>query len=105
LDDNARIDEEDCRPRQVQAWVDDPEQLYSHKEMREIVEKEMMKLPSKYRVAVILRDIELLSNQEAAASMNLGLEAFKSRLLRGRLALREALAPQFRIKREGVARV
>jgi RNA polymerase sigma-70 factor (ECF subfamily) len=105
LDDDARIDGEDYRPRQVQAWVDDPEQLYSHKEMREIVEKEMMKLPSKYRVAVILRDIELLSNQEAAASMNLGLEAFKSRLLRGRLALREALAPQFRIKREGVARV
>jgi RNA polymerase sigma-70 factor, ECF subfamily len=73
--------------------------------MREIVDREMMKLPAKYRVAVILRDIEQLSNQEAAASMNLGLEAFKSRLLRGRLALREALAPQFKSARRGVARV
>ena len=105
LDDEATIDSEDYRPRQVQAWVDDPEQLYSRKEMREIVEKEVMKLPAKYRVAVILRDVEQLSNQEAAASMSLGLEAFKSRLLRGRLALREALAPQFKAAKGGVARV
>ena len=105
LDDEGTIEEEDYRPRQVQAWVDDPEQSYSRKEMREIVEREMMKLPTKYRVAVILRDVEQLSNQEAAASMNLGLEAFKSRLLRGRLALREALAPKFKAAKGEVARV
>lgn len=100
LDDDS-IDPEEYRPRQVQAWVDNPEQLYSRREMREIIEREMMKLPPKYRVAVMLRDIEQLSNNEAAASMNLGLEAFKSRLLRGRLALREALAPQFQKSKGG----
>lgn len=99
------VDENEIRPRQVQAWADDPEQSYSRKEMRKIVETEMMKLPTKYRLAVMLRDLEQLSNQEAAASMNLGLEAFKSRLLRGRLALREALAPKFKVTREGAARV
>lgn len=105
LDESGSGEEEEFRPRQVQAWVDDPEQLYSRKELREIVEKELMKLPSKYRVAVMLRDIEELSNQEAATSMNLGIEAFKSRLLRGRLVLREALAPRFRGGREGAVNV
>ncbi len=103
--DDAVNEPDEFRPRQVQAWTDDPEELYSRKEMREIVEREMMRLPAKYRVAVMLRDLEQLTNQEAAASMNLGLEAFKSRLLRGRLALREALAPKFKVTREGAARV
>src|SRR6266852_1924676 len=95
LDDSDPVEEE-FSPRQLRAWVDDPEQLYSKKEIREIVQKEMMGLPTKYRVAVLLRDIQQLSNDEAAASLNLGLEAFKSRLLRGRLMLREALAPRFK---------
>ncbi len=103
--DEAAMETQNYRPRHVQAWTDDPEQLYSRKEMREIVERELMRLPGKYRIAVMLRDLEQLSNQEAAAVMNLGLEAFKSRLLRGRLALREALAPKFKSTTEGAARV
>jgi hypothetical protein len=37
--------------------------------------------------------------------MNLGLETFKSLLLRGRLALREALAPKFKAAKGDIARV
>jgi RNA polymerase sigma-70 factor (ECF subfamily) len=105
LDESLPGEEEEFSPRQLRAWVDDPEQLYSKKEIREIVQKEMMALPTKYRVAVLLRDIQQLSNDQAAASLNLGLEAFKSRLLRGRLMLREALAPRFKKGMEGTARV
>ncbi len=105
LDDSDPGEEGEFRPKQLRAWIDDPEQLYSRKEIRAIVQKEMMGLPIKYRVAVMLRDIQQLSNDEAAASLNLGLEAFKSRLLRGRLMLREALAPRFKKGMEGTARV
>ena len=105
LDESAAGADEDFRPRQVQAWADDPERLYSKKETREIVEREIMKLPAKYRLAVMLRDIEDLSNDEAAAALELGHGAFKSRLLRGRLMLREALAAQFRKSGEGTAHV
>ena len=63
--------------------------------MRARVEKELMELPAKYRLPVILRDIERLSIDEAATAMGLGGPTFKTRLSRARLMLREALAPHF----------
>jgi RNA polymerase sigma-70 factor (ECF subfamily) len=86
---------DEVRPRQVEAWHDNPERLYAQKQLRELVEKELMKLPASYRVVVLLWDIEQLSTEEAAAALGLGIAALKTRLLRGRLMLREALAPHF----------
>jgi len=93
--DESAPDEEGFRPRQVQAWTDDPEQLYSQAEMRSLIENGVMKLPVKYRVVLMLRDIEQLPIEEAASALGLGIPAIKARLLRGRLMLREALAPHF----------
>jgi RNA polymerase sigma-70 factor (ECF subfamily) len=95
LDESASVPEESFRPRQVGAWVENPEQLYSQAERRRLVESSVMKLPPKYRIAVLLRDLELLSTEDAAAALGLQVPALKSRLLRGRLMLREALAPHF----------
>jgi len=44
---------------QVRAWSDDPEQLYSKSETRSLVEQGVLKLPAKYRVVLMLRDIEV----------------------------------------------
>jgi len=93
--DESGPDDEGFRPRQVQAWTDDPEQLYSQAEMRSLIENGVMKLPIKYRVVLMLRDIEQLPIEEAASALGLGIPAIKARLLRGRLMLREALAPHF----------
>jgi RNA polymerase sigma-70 factor (ECF subfamily) len=93
--DETGFDEESFRPRQIQAWTDDPESLYSQAEMRSLIERAIMKLPAKYRIVLMLRDIEQLSVEETAAALGLGIPAFKTRLLRGRLMLREALAPHF----------
>ncbi len=93
--DDDRTDDEEFRPRQVQAWQDSPEQLYAKTEMRELVERALMKLPSMYRMVVILRDVEQFSTEEAAAALGVRVPALKTRLLRGRLMLREALAPYF----------
>jgi DNA-directed RNA polymerase specialized sigma24 family protein len=54
-----------------------------------------MRLPPKYRVVLVLRDIEQLSGEDAAAALGLGIPALKARLLRARLMLREALSPHF----------
>ena len=97
--------EEGFRPRRVQDWRDNPEELYSKNELRELVEGEIMKLPAKYRVVVMLRDIEELSTEEAAEALGLGLAALKTRLLRGRLMLRETLAPHFIRRRQEAGRV
>jgi RNA polymerase sigma-70 factor, ECF subfamily len=95
LDESRADSEENFRPRQVKAWAEDPEQLYSQVERRQLVESSVRKLPAKYRVAVVLRDLELLSTEEAAAALGLEIPTLKTRLLRGRLMLREALAPHF----------
>jgi RNA polymerase sigma-70 factor (ECF subfamily) len=94
LDDDVDTDG-GFRPQQIRAWSDDPEQSYSKTEVRSLVEDHVMKLPAKYRVVVMLRDIEQLSIEETAAALGLGIPALKSRHLRGRMMLREALTPHF----------
>jgi len=88
-------EEKDFRPRRVQVWQDDPEQSYSREELRRLVEQEVMKLPPKYRVALMLRDLEELSTEEAANALGLTIPGMKARVLRGRLMLRESLVPYF----------
>lgn len=63
----------------------------------------LMTLPAKYRVVLLLRDIEQLSTEEAAAALGLGIPALKARLVRGRLMLREALSAHFAIGTQRMA--
>jgi len=93
--DEPAGDEEEFRPRQLRAWQDDPEQAHSKEEIRQIVERGIMGLPAKYRIAVMLRDIEQLPTEEVARQLGLSVPALKARVLRGRLMLRESLAPHF----------
>jgi RNA polymerase sigma-70 factor, ECF subfamily len=60
-----------------------------------LVKEAVLRLPEKYRVAVLLRDINQLSTEDAAAVLGLSVPALKARLLRGRLMLRERLAVHF----------
>ena len=88
-------DDEGFRPRQVQRWEENPEQQCSASQMNRLVREAVLRLPEKYRVAVLLRDINQLSTEEAAAALELSIPALKARVLRGRLMLRESLAPHF----------
>ena len=56
-----------------------------------------MQLPAKYRVVLVLRDLEQLPTEEVAEDLGLSVPAVKARLLRGRLMLREALTPHFAV--------
>ena len=76
-------------------WSDAPELRLSQGELRAVLEKAIRSLPPSYRLTVILRDIEGLSTREAAAAMELGEAAFKSRLHRARLAVRRAIDEYF----------
>ena len=48
-------------------------------------------LPESYRVALLLRDIEGLSNEELAETLEVSVNAAKIRVHRGRQALRTLL--------------
>jgi RNA polymerase sigma-70 factor (ECF subfamily) len=61
----------------------------------EIMEKAINELPEEYRIVFQLRDVEGLSNQEAANISSLSLSAVKSRILRARNQLKKKLARYF----------
>jgi RNA polymerase sigma-70 factor (ECF subfamily) len=79
-------------PHRSQQWHDDPEKLYGKQEVRTMVEDAIRSLPPIYRETFVLRDVEGFRAEEAAEILGLTLPAVKSRLLRARLLMREALA-------------
>ena len=67
-----------------------------HEEIRVRVEQELRKISEPYRTAVILRDLEDMSYEEIAEITEVSLGTVKSRLTRGRGALRERLTAYVR---------
>jgi RNA polymerase sigma-70 factor (ECF subfamily) len=103
LDSVACGEDREFRPRQVRAWQDDPEQSYSNAQRRKLVERGILQLSAKYRLVVMLRDIEQLSTDEVARRLGLSVPNVKTRLFRGRLMLREWLSPYFSKDPRGAA--
>ena len=69
-----------------------PEEALQNKELREALDQAINKLPKKYRMTLVLRDMEGLSAKEVGAIMGLNERAVKSRLHRGRLFVRRELS-------------
>jgi RNA polymerase sigma-70 factor, ECF subfamily len=97
--------EETFRPSITGAWPDNPEQLYERREMKRMIERALGDMPVKYRMAVLLRDVEQLSTADAASALGIPVPTLKKHLLRGRLLLREALAPHFTTTRGAISGV
>jgi RNA polymerase sigma-70 factor (ECF subfamily) len=70
-----------------------PDRASEQRELRHALEAAIRTLSPEYRLPLVLRDIEGLTTQEAAAIMELSEPAFKSRLHRARMAVREAVEP------------
>jgi RNA polymerase sigma-70 factor (ECF subfamily) len=68
-----------------------PESRAQQRDLRFALEEAVRALPLAYRAPLILRDIEGLSTREAAELLGLGEAAFKSRLYRARLSVRDAI--------------
>jgi RNA polymerase sigma-70 factor, ECF subfamily len=60
---------------------------------QELITKGLQQLPEKYRVPIVLKDIDGLSYEEMAEVMKCEIGTVKSRLSRGRSMLREYLTP------------
>jgi RNA polymerase sigma-70 factor (ECF subfamily) len=61
-------------------------------ELRRILEEAIDELPAEYRTALVLHDVEGLSNPDIAETLGISLPAVKSRVHRSRLFLRKRLA-------------
>lgn len=86
---------EDIRSRDLVDWGADPIRKLLTAEMQEKMEAAIDKLPAKYRVVFVLRDLEGLSIEETGKTLGLSPANVKIRLMRARLFLREALAEYF----------
>ena len=71
--------------------AESPFDRFAHEEVRVRVEDELRKVAEPYRTTVILRDLEEMSYEEIAEVTQVSLGTVKSRLTRGRQALKERL--------------
>lgn len=68
-----------------------PESEIESLELHETVQNEILKLPDKYRTAIVLKYMEELSLNEISEILDLPLGTVKTRIHRGREALRQQL--------------
>jgi len=61
------------------------------RELTELIERALADLSEEYRTAVVLRDLQGFAYDEIAEIMEVSLGTVKSRIHRGREALKEAL--------------
>ena len=92
---------DDSLGERVPDWGARPDEVFESREFLTAVADGFDELSDEYATAVRLRDVEGLSTREAAERLGIGERAFKSRLHRGRLALRAELDGYFE---EGYAR-
>lgn len=69
-----------------------PEQAYDEMHLDPEIQAALDALPPDFRVAVVLCDLEQLSYEEIAATLGIKVGTVRSRIHRGRVLLREALA-------------
>jgi RNA polymerase sigma-70 factor (ECF subfamily) len=69
-----------------------PEQVYEQMNLDPEIQAALDALPPDFRVAVVLCDLEQLSYEEIAATLGIKVGTVRSRIHRGRVLLREALA-------------
>jgi RNA polymerase sigma-70 factor (ECF subfamily) len=93
--DEPRTDDQggDYLPKDWADWRDIPSETLQREELRTALSKAIDDLDQKYREVLILRDVEGLSIAETAKALNITEANVKTRLLRARLQVRDALAP------------
>ncbi len=78
-----------------------PFDLLSREEVRIAIHKTLGEIDQRLRVAVILRDIEGLSYNEIADTLQVSLGTVKSRILRGREAMKSKLRRELAVELPG----
>ncbi len=74
-------------------WSANPEKAALNSALGEAINQGLSRLPPDLRTAVILRDAQGLSGEEAAAALDIPVPTLKTRLHRGRILLRKFLEP------------
>ena len=87
--------------QEIRDWSATPDEELVDDETRLAMEQAIAALPDDWRVAFLLRDVEEMSNTDAAAALEVSVPAFKARVHRARLFLRDRLDRHFGRGRAG----
>jgi RNA polymerase sigma-70 factor (ECF subfamily) len=94
--DATKTDEKgDYWPLDFADWREIPSQALEQTELREALGRAVDSLSPTYREVLICRDIQQLSIEETAQVLGISASNVKTRLMRARLKMRDALAPGF----------
>jgi RNA polymerase sigma-70 factor (ECF subfamily) len=78
------------------AWSRQPDEKLLTAELGKYIDRAVDELPEKYRLVLLLRDVEGQSNEEVATTLGLTIPTVKSRLHRSRMFVRERIEDYFR---------
>ena len=81
--------------KEMPRWASLPLDQLLNEELAAVIKEAILTLPKKYRLVIVLRDIEGFSTQETAQILNLTPSNVKVRLHRARLFLRDKLKEYF----------
>jgi len=95
IDEGGQDDDGEYFPIDYADWREIPSEALQRKELKEALERALESLKPKYREVLVLRDIEHLNIAETAEALGISEASVKTRLLRARLMMRDALAPGF----------
>jgi len=87
--------EEAAIPTELPKWASEPLDNLLNNELADVIRAGILSLPEKYRLVMVLRDVEGFSTAETAQILNLTATNVKVRLHRARLFMREKLKEYF----------
>ncbi len=86
-----RAGQDGGRRLEIADWSALPDDQVLRSELRSVIHEAIARLPEIYRSAILLRDMEELTTEEAANVLDVSPEVIKTRLHRARLAIRQKL--------------
>jgi RNA polymerase sigma-70 factor (ECF subfamily) len=95
IDEGRQDDDGEYFPIDYADWREIPSETLQRKELKQALERALAALKPIYREVLILRDVQHMSIAETAAALEISEPSVKTRLLRARLMMRDALAPGF----------
>jgi RNA polymerase sigma-70 factor (ECF subfamily) len=93
LDEQRKDAEGEYIPRDFADWREIPSEALQKKELRQALSAALASLTPKHREVFVLRDVQHFSVAETAELLGIRESAVKTRLMRARLQMRDALAP------------
>jgi RNA polymerase sigma-70 factor (ECF subfamily) len=84
-------------PALLRDWREIPSEALERREMRALLQEAIENIAPIYREVLMLRDIEELSTEETASTLDISVSAVKVRLHRARIMLQKELAPKLKL--------